>query len=302
MTRFLLCRPQAGLNDMLCQIEKCCRYAERTDRTVIVDTNYKYSSYFKDDLSRYLVSRQSRLCLCAEEFKDQLDQWQVFPESLSGRVNDYSVIRNEKSYVRYDAQSGVPVTFDFGQDYPHRLLVHHQGGGGDLSLFALLRMKIAPVIADQLTMRYRQIRPRYSAIHVRNTDLNTRYADALAKLKSSSTEPLFVATDNRTVVEEFRSALGDDRVFSFASLPTNAGQPIHIIEQPESHDEVFQRNSDAILDLLLLSLAQKLHLLEVYNNKHGKYSGFSVLAYNLWSSKIVLKHLIANSDVHFGLD
>jgi hypothetical protein len=58
----------------------------------------------------------------------------------------------------------------------------------------------------------------------------------------------------------------------------------------------------AILDLVLLGLAQRLHLLEVYNNKHGKYSGFSVLAYNLWSSKIVLKHLIEDSGVHFGLD
>jgi hypothetical protein len=101
-------------------------------------------------------------------------------------------VRDEKSYVRYDAESGVPVTFDFGKDYPHQLLVHHQGGGGDLSLFALLRMKIAPVVADQLTARYREIGARYSGIHVRNTDLNTRYEDALAQLKSSSTEPLFV--------------------------------------------------------------------------------------------------------------
>jgi hypothetical protein len=302
MTRFVLCRPQAGLNDMLCQVEKCCRYAERTDRTVIVDTNYRHSPYFKDDLSRYLGSRQSRLSLCAGEFQDRFDQWQVYPDCLYGRVNDYTVIRDEKSFVRYDAQSGIPVTFDFGKDYPHQLLIHHQGGGGELSLMALLRMKIGPTIADQLKTRYRAIGKQYSAIHVRNTDLTTHYEAALAKLQGSSPEPLFVATDNRMVVEEFRSALGSDRVFSFASLPSDAGKPIHIMEQPEPEAEVFRRNSDAILDLLLLALSRNLHLLEVSNNKHGRYSGFSVLAYNLWSSKIVLKHLLADSDMHFGLD
>jgi hypothetical protein len=301
MTRYLLCRPQAGLNDMLCQIEKCCRYAERTDRVVIVDTNYRHSPYFRDDLSRYFVSRQAKLCLCAKEFQDRFDQWQVYPDALFGRVNDYTAIRDDKSYVRYDAQTGIPITFDFEKEYPHSLLVHHQGGGGVLSLFALLRIKIGRVVADELTARYRAIGTRYSAIHIRNTDLNTRYEAALAELKGGVAEPLLVATDDRKVVEEFRSALGD-RVFSFASLPANAGKPIHIMEQPEPELEVFRRNSDAILDLLMLSLSRKLYLLEVYNNRHGKYSGFSVLAQNLWSSKIVLKHLVADSDIHFGLD
>lgn len=287
---------------MLCQIEKCCRYAERTDRVVIVDTNYRHTPYFRDDLSRYLASKQSGLILCAKEFQDRFDQWQVYPDCLYGLVNDYTVIRNEKSYVRHEARSGVPVTFDFRKDYPHQLLVHHQGGGGELSLMALLRMTIRPAIAAQLETRYRAIGRPYSAIHIRDTDLNTNYEDALATLNDSSTDPLFVATDNMRVVEEFRSALGGDRIFSFASLPSSAGKPIHIMEQPEPEAEVVRRNSDAILDLLLLALSRNLHLLEVSNNKHGKYSGFSVLAYNLWSSKIVLKHLIADSDVRFGLD
>jgi hypothetical protein len=242
------------------------------------------------------------LNLSAADFPDRFDRWQVHPESLYGRVNDYTVTRDGKSYVRHDAMSGAPITFDFGKDYPHQLLVHHQGGGGSLSLFALLRMKLAPAIADQLATRYREIGPRYSAIHVRNTDLRTHYGDALAQLKRSAIERLFVATDDRTVVEEFRSALGNNRVFSFASLPATAGKPIHIVEEPEPEAEMFRRNSDAILDLLLLGLAQDLHLLEVSNNKHGKHSGFSALAYNLWSSKIVLKHLLVDTDVHFGLD
>ena len=35
--KFLLCRPQGGLNDTLCQIELCWRYAARFNRTLIID-------------------------------------------------------------------------------------------------------------------------------------------------------------------------------------------------------------------------------------------------------------------------
>src|SRR5947209_3468047 len=63
--RLLLCRPQGGLNDMLCQIEKCCQYADRVGRTVIVDTDYARSApaTFKDHLSKYFVSLRVGLVL-----------------------------------------------------------------------------------------------------------------------------------------------------------------------------------------------------------------------------------------------
>ena len=34
--KYVLCRPDAGLNFMLCQIETAYQYAERTDRVVVV--------------------------------------------------------------------------------------------------------------------------------------------------------------------------------------------------------------------------------------------------------------------------
>ena len=78
-----------GLNDMLCQIEKACRYAERFDRTVVVDANYYLSRYFRDDLSTYFTSRQSTLILDPAELGERLDEMEVFPGVLAGRVNRY---------------------------------------------------------------------------------------------------------------------------------------------------------------------------------------------------------------------
>ena len=121
----LLCRPRGGLNDMLSQIERCCRYAEMTDRSVIVDTKFGRES-FGDDFDRYFISRQSRLVLSASELRADLDRAEVFPTGLKGRVSSYDWYRDETSKLHVDRQTGEPLTFDFAQDYPHDLLVHQQ--------------------------------------------------------------------------------------------------------------------------------------------------------------------------------
>ena len=76
--RLLLCRPQGGLNDMLCQVEACCRYGERSGRSVIVDTNYAGSTYFRDDLRNYFRSRHGKLILGLDD-PSSLDGATVFP-------------------------------------------------------------------------------------------------------------------------------------------------------------------------------------------------------------------------------
>lgn len=54
---------------MLCQIVKCCRYAEKTGRYVVVDTNYKSTISFHDDLDKYFSSRHEGLILGLEKIK-----------------------------------------------------------------------------------------------------------------------------------------------------------------------------------------------------------------------------------------
>jgi len=301
MKKLLLCRPQGGLNDILCQIEKCCRYAEQTDRTVIVDTNYRNSLYFGDHFGRYFVSRQSKFILNADNFSGSFDRMQVFPEFLSGRVSRYTTTWDTERWNWRDSDSAQPVTFDFSKSYPQELLVHHQSGGGSIAQFALLRMRLEDSIVDELARRVRQIGTSYSAIHVRHTDYTTIYEPTLLQLGKSPVKRLFVATDNGKVLDDFRLALGRDRVFSFATLPSSAGEPLHNSRSPAA--QTYAKNRDSILDLLMLALSNRLYILKVEPNKYGvTYSGFSALAHNLWSAKIILKHLISRPDIGFGLD
>lgn len=301
MARLLLCRPQGGLNDLLSQVEKCARYAERTGRTLIVDTNYKSSAFFKDDFSEYFVSRQRRLILGTSAVDSSLEQLRVFPEALSGRVNSYEARQNLQTHQFCDADSGLPLTFDFAKDYPHQVLVHQQAGGSRDSVFSLLRMTLQNRVADELVRRVTEIGGAYAAIHIRHTDYQTDYEHPLASLAQASVDRLFVATDNRQVIEDFCTRMGRGRIFSFSALPQSAGQPAQTLDLSEA--DRFRRNQDAIIDLLMLALSRQLHLLPLKQNRFGtKYSGFSVLAHQLWSSKTILKHLLSRPDLRFGLD
>lgn len=294
---------------MLCNIEACCRHAELTDRTVVVDTNYAGAAYFKDDLRLYFESRQSRLILGLDApLKASFDAMQVFPEFLQGRVNTYSVVwgpraqwmpqRDEWGDGWLDSQSRQPITFDLLKPHKHQLLVHHAEGRSSLAHFALLRMVLSRTMSDELKRRLELTGRPYDAIHVRHTDYKSRYQPAVDELAKSPPAKLFVATDNIQVLREIRSTLGAERVFSFSALPEAAGEPIHKMYLPAEHRRA--GNRDAILDLLMCASARRLIVVRLEEGGPA-FSGYSRLAETLWASKIVLKHLVARDDLNFGL-
>jgi hypothetical protein len=306
--RLLLCRPQGGLNDMLSQIEACCRYAEKAGRTVVVDTAYPGGTAFQDDFRNYFESKQSRLLLSLDEPGATLDAIKVAPEFLQGRVSTYSAIwgpngawnakRQRPANAWLDAETRKPLTFDFLKDHPQELLLHHSEGRNQVSPYALMRLVVARKVTDELKRRLDAIGRPYDAIHIRHTDMKTSYEPTLESIRKSPPQKVFVATDNIQVLDDFRAALGPDRVFSFSSLPATAGEPLH---KGAAHGESrFARNQDAIVDLLMLALSRQLLIVKVQEGP--EYSGFSKLAQELWHHKIMLKHLLGRDDIEFGLN
>jgi hypothetical protein len=292
--RLLLCRPLGGLNDMLCQIELACRYAERFGRTVIVDTHHQSERYFRDSFSNYFVSRQNNLVLNDDVIRERLDAFDVFPKFLAGRVSRYKMRFEWNVYGFIDEDTDLPVSFDFNTDYAEPLLVHHASGGGEFSLDALARMRLQDGLLEVLLRRLEQIGPRYSGIHVRNTDYKAKYKHLIGRADIEPNDPIFLATDNRDTVAYCRSIFGPERLFSFAGLPAEAGAEAHYIDNA---GEAYERNRDAIVDLVMLALASRLYLFELAPNPHGaKYSGFTVLAANLHNAKPVLKRLISDDE------
>lgn len=292
--RLLLCRPQGGLNDVLCQIGISCEYADRFDRVVVVDTDHPDTRSIRDSFDRYFVSREPRLELNVERIRGVVDHLDVSPGFLKGRVNSYQTRYDPAIGNFVDSDSGIALTFDMSRDHQESLLVHHACGGGNASLGALARMRLHEDLVDELLARLRRIGPRYAAIHIRNTDIRSRYQPALEGLARQCSGAVFVATDGRDSIADCEHAFGKNRLFSFATFPD---KPVKRLHQINRREHAYQRNVDAILDLLMLALATEFHCFELEPNEAGlRYSGFAVLAQNLRDARPVLRALIARQD------
>ncbi|MFO0991851.1 MAG: hypothetical protein U1E67_07975 [Hyphomicrobiales bacterium] len=284
---------------MVSQIERCCRYAERTDRTVIVDTKFGAGGY-GDEFDRYFISRQRRLILSARDLHPAFDRASTFPTFLQGRVSSYDVGFNENTRAFVEKVTLEPLTFDFGRDYPHELLVHQQQRRLPIAVSVFMRLRLQPLLTRELLSRFAKIGAPYLGIHVRHTDYHSDYRPLIERVAASNVAKVFLATDNRQVLDEFRASLPGKQIFSFTEDLSVDGKPIHLHSPADGN--VFKRNCDAILDLLLLALSDGVDSAEITNSPFGiKKSGFMVLATELANQRRYLSELLGDT-VRIGLD
>ncbi|WP_395663398.1 hypothetical protein [Aestuariivirga sp.] len=279
---------------MLNQIERCCRYAERFGRRVIVDTSYKGARTFRSPFYKYFVSMQEGLELRNAIPEAELNSMDVIPAVLKGRINNYDLQHDPVLRCRLDKLSRVPLTFDFSLDYDEDIVLHHQFGGGRLAIAALQRLRLHDSLNDAFAERLQMLPPDYHAVHVRHTDIKIDYAECLSNLAARGIRDLFVATDNADVLAEFRNDMTGAFVHSFSELPQNDGKPIHLAPP---WDIAESRNRDAILDLLTLAAARHLTIPGATGANPKVRSGFGVLAEGLQKNKPVLRKLIGRLDV-----
>jgi hypothetical protein len=293
--RLVLCRPLGGLNDILCQIERVCRYGDNFGRNVVIDTDYHCTRSFQDKFSKYFVAMKDGLVLDADAIGDRMADTDVAPDFIAGRVGRYMTRYAPNAEIFVEQDTGRAVTFDFTKDHPERLLVHHGEGGGALSVFALSRLSLGDNLIAVLRQRLSQIGRPYTAIHIRHTDYKCEYEEWIERHKAEIEGPLFVASDNRDSIAYCKIVFGAERVYSFAALPEVAGQVLHL-----RCDRVraYEQNSDAILDLMMLALSKRLHLLELLPNLNGaRLSGFSTLAANLKRAPAILDQLLGRKKI-----
>jgi hypothetical protein len=284
----------SGLNDVLCQIERACDYADHFGRTVVVDTREHSDRYFRDTFSKYFISLQENLVLDADRLWDRLEALDVQPAFLAGRIRASRPRYDVERAMFVDAETGQPVTFDFARDHPAALLVHHQAGGGVHSIRALGRLRLTADLVGTLKARLAVLGRRYAAVHIRDTDYRTRYQGVLETMPIVAEAPVFVGTDSAAALAHCRAVFGADRVVSFAALPAD-GSRLHVIADPA---DAYARNRDAILDLVMLALAADLHVFQLEpNSLASRFSGYSMLAANLRANPALIARLVGEADV-----
>jgi hypothetical protein len=301
--RFLLCRPQGGLNDVLCNIAKARIYADKFNRTLIIDTNFVNSANILGDFSDYFHTK-ANVILDVGPFINKLRDLTTFPACVAGKLHSYRAYHNATMNYFAEQTTSERISFKFNIDYEERLLVHHDCGGSALGVQALSWLQLNDVITTELIRRLSVINGPYCAIHIRNTDYRSDYVRQLnswkPQLAAWDCANLFVGTDNIECVEYCRKLFSSFNVYSFSWLPQIA-HPLHYYSDPTRRFEI---TADSILDLLMLALSKQLTLMpiergdgqcpiQVQTSGAAVYfSGYSVLAQNLRSRRDILHHVV----------
>jgi len=297
--RYVLCRPEGGLNDMLCRIEECWQYAERFGRTLVIDTSF---GHFKDDFTRYFSvvapSVAPVLPVLSASVLDRLEALDVRPHQVRGRLGTYANVYSSQQRCYVDEASGASLTFDFETDYPEACLLYNNSGGGTVAIDCLKRLRLVPDIADDLRRLLEKLGDNYMAVHVRNTDYRTDYKRFFKSIEREVDDvDLLVCSDDATCVEFARGFFRRSRVFTVSQIPDYGGEPLHRVAMAPG--ERYRANVDALRDLLALAWAKKLFIANLRTPGkfdflwfRRKHSGYSLLAQALNAERGVIRRLV----------
>lgn len=275
--RIVLCVPHGGLNDTLCQIEKCREYARRFGRDLYIDTR---RSGLMGDFGSFFEVRPSAgvRCVTAVDHAvlDRLNAFGIHPPQLAGRLGQTKTRYNMNLKLVEDAESGVPLTFDFDADYREAVLLHQQHGGGIISQGLLKHLVLAGPLRERVGAALRNLPARYEAIHIRHSDYKTDYVQFLASLRERLVgKQVLVCSDSAEVISQARHMLPGSRIFTVTAIPDLHGKPLHVPQSYTRAEDRHEATVRSLTDLLALARASALHFTRV---DKGIISGFSKLA------------------------
>src|SRR5690606_1748594 len=92
--RFVLCIPHGGLNDTLCEIERCWDYCIKYERVLLVDTRNTGLMGEMGDFFRPRSQHGDVRFFSGEWSVDDLNRLSCIPSSLQGRIYKYQVMRS----------------------------------------------------------------------------------------------------------------------------------------------------------------------------------------------------------------
>jgi len=221
--KYLIVYLFSGLNDRLCEINKCLEYASIYNRMVIIGN--------------------SRDILFGSEIIDLL--MLEHPNITNKKIDE--VINN--NYILYN------VSLD--SDYSEDVITYSKIDWGNESHNLVKHFKFHNTIKEQFKIRYNQIPKPYISIHIRYTDRGRRLD--IQKFLDDNKEvfnnnAIFLACDNIEVIQLIKKKYNN--VYSFADIKEvidRQGQ--HTIERT-TEDKILY-NIDTICDLLLLANGDK---------------------------------------------
>ena len=330
--RYLLCIPRGcGLNDTLVQIWQSYRVAKAQRRTLMIDTRL---CAFWDHLDDYLVPVPGRGIVARTQDDDveRLNGFSCHPKRAEGRIDFlYREMQLRQEVARqpsrgrrmvrfavgsvaeparppFDDRGGrrirfladrmknlvAPPDYGSGSEVPERVLVHHRSGGGPESVLALRLFTFAEPVRDAVQQALRRCGDDYDAIHIRNTDLRTDLAAAVAAARPRvAGRRVLVCSDDRRAIESVRRRLPESDVFTVTDTEDTAGAPLHKVGAHRGPDRRRELNTAMLVDLICLARSRELIVPPLAD---GGTSGFGILAGLLHAEPRVVAQLLGEHE------
>lgn len=277
MRKVILSRPRGGLNDTLCQLERCFQYALKYDRLFVPDTRLSglgldFHRVF-EPVEQNLAIRTKPLHYLESKFSKKPS---IFPPELTGKFSNYVSYLDSVTRAYHEMESGVHLALGLRVGRDEDIVVHESEGGGIASQCFLTRVTLAAPVRGFALERWERLPETYVAAHVRHTDISSDYKPFLKSVrKRVGDSHLFLATDSREVINYAKQLFGADRLLLTYSADELGHEPIHLKNQA-SYEDRLARCGELFADLLALAGATDFYYTNLYRS--ARLSGLTRLA------------------------
>jgi len=282
--RYMLCRPCGGLNDMLCQIQRCKEYAMRHDRILYIDGTREG---FFDELDHYFTGVSG---VVMHSMPSEL--WTgatIYPDVLSGVPMNYrsETAKEGPRVYRRVVGTDVSLTFDFNSQPSEDIIVHHSSGSGMASHRVWNWMGVEEGLRAMIQVTIDEL-GEYDAIHIRNTDRKTDYMSFFDTIGNLLGNRIVICTDDPGC-REYGKEIWGTRLVPTDFVANQVARPLYY--QRLEQDVRRRANVSTLTDLLILASARQLFVGRL-QHPYVHRSGFSDLALYLHDNPEVLASIL----------
>ena len=254
--KYIVCVPQGGLNDMLCQCLCSINYAIKTNRICFIATSH---TAYRQNLSDYFDCILPNVYFIDLSQLEFLNNFSCYPECLQGKITTYKTIN--KNYDWFELETNTPLKLDFDTEYTEDIVVHESAGGGNsIEIFKYFHLKNH--VREKFQQRLAKLPENFVGIHIRHTDYKNHDLEWFYSIIKTDIEntPYFLASDNHTCIEDCLRRFPSGICLSTPLKLKDTDVNLHYSTSKwATQEQIQKRNLDAILDVLILGYSTILY-------------------------------------------
>ena len=291
MTKYIICKPRGGLNDIFGFVTMCLKYAIRFNRILVIDT--RKSLHFKDNFFKYFDINNANKHIYTSDIDTLYNSIQ---KCTLFAANTITTIPRNKQHINYNDfdpfKHNIRI-IDLNTDYPEDVILY--GSNNEILtkdiIYFFKKFNLTPMVLNHLKNRINIMPTQYISVHIRNTDYKSNVIlfikNNYSQLKNKH---IFLATDDPNSIELFKMHFTTSNIYTFFQFPKSnkkyynrTGSGIHFNIRNNNEHKIF--NIDTLIDIILLANSTKY----LYSCEQ---SGFSQGVKMLFDEKHIIQNII----------